>query len=218
MEDNKEFMKVFHAGDNNNIYILHNGNDAVIIDPCTDSKKFIQYLESINCQTLRILLTHGHEDHISAIPGLMQQYKKSKIMISEPDLQFLTDPDLNGSSDTSKPLNLFRYTRHFQTIMPGEKIQIGQFSLEVFSTPGHTPGSVIFIDDEHKCAFTGDTLFKEAIGVTNLPGGNQIKMRESLLKIVKRIPDDYTLYPGHDESTTMANEKKFNYDLISCMT
>lgn len=211
MTEATEFMKVIHAGwENNAIYILHDGDDTVIIDPCEDSEKFIKYLEQINCQNLRILLTHGHEDHISAIPGLMKRYKDSKILIAEQDLPFLTDPELNGSSDTRKPINLVRYTPKFQKISPDEKIKIGRYSLEVFPTPGHTPGSVIFIDDEHKCAYTGDTLFRETIGATHFKGGDPGEMQKSLIKIVKRIPSDYALYPGHGNSTTMEHEKAMN--------
>ena len=206
-----DFMKEFHAGwEDNAIFILHDGDDTVIIDPCVDFKSFIEYLEKINCQNLRILLTHGHEDHISAIPGLMKRYKNSKILITKEDLPFLTDPELNGSSDCKQKINLVRYTPFFQEISPDEKIKIGRYSLEVFATPGHTEGSVIFIDDEHKCAYTGDTLFKETIGATHFKGGNPAKMSESLKKIVKRIPDDYTLYPGHGSSTTMEHEKACN--------
>lgn len=211
MSEKIEFMKEFHAGwENNATFILHDGDDTVIIDPCVDDKKFIQYLEKINCHNLRILLTHGHEDHISAIPGLMERYKDSKILITKEDLPFLTDPELNGSSDYDKKINLSQYEASFQTIKPGEKIQIGRYQLEVFATPGHTEGSVIFIDDEHKCVYTGDTLFKGTIGATHFPGGDSNKMKKSLLNIIKRIPDDYTLYPGHDISTTMEYEKSYN--------
>ena len=211
MTEGDKFTKIIHAGwENNAIYILHDNDDAIIIDPCVDYKQFIKYLEEINCQNLRILLTHGHEDHISAIPGLMERYKDSKILIAEPDLPYLTDPKLNGSSDYKNPINLKSFSSHFQTISPNEKIKIGRFSLEVFPTPGHTPGSVIFIDDEHKCAYTGDTLFRETIGATHFEGGDPGEMQKSLLKIVERIPDDYVLYPGHHKSTTMKHEKKYN--------
>lgn len=211
MTQETPFMKEFHAGwENNAIFILHDDNDTVIIDPCVDSKKFIKYLESINCQKLRILLTHGHEDHISAIPGLMEHYKDTQIFIAEEDLPFLTDPKLNYSFKSKKPINLSNYSQSFKTFSPGEKIQIGKYFLEVFPTPGHTEGSVIFIDDEHKCAYTGDTIFKESIGATHFPGGNMKKMIKSLKKIVERIPDDYALYPGHHDSTTMKYEKENN--------
>lgn len=211
MTEEMQFMKEFHAGwENNAIYIIHDGDDTVIIDPCVDYKTFIEYLEQINCKKLRILLTHGHEDHISAIPGLIKRYNDSEILISKEDLPFLTDPKLNYSFKSKKPINLTEYSSSFKTISPGEKIKIGQYSLEVFPTPGHTEGSVIFIDDEHKCAYTGDTLFKESIGATHFPGGNMDKMEESLKKIVERIPDDYKLYPGHHSSTTMKYEKENN--------
>lgn len=211
MANQPEFCKVFTGGrEENNVYILHDGDDTVIIDPCEDHDDMFDYLKQINCSKLRILLTHGHEDHISAIPDLMKQYPGSPILIHHGDIDFLTNPQLNGSYDQKEPLNLKEFSSHFQETDPTQPITIGQFSLEVFPTPGHTQGSVLFIDHAHKTVYTGDTLFQGTIGATHFPGGNKKQMFDSLIKIHNTIPDDYAIYPGHSELTTMEKEKKSN--------
>ena len=92
----------------------------------------------------------------------------------------------------------------------GEIIFFGYHRLKVISTPGHSPGSVVFHCFEEKIAFTGDTLLSMNIGRTDFPGGDKEQMAESLEIIVHKLSDDTVIYPGHGGKTTMAHEKACN--------
>ena len=90
-----------------------------------------------------------------------------------------------------------------------KKYQIGDFSFQVIYTPGHSKDSICFYFEEEKAMFVGDFIFKESIGRCDLPGGDEGEMKDSLTKI-KEYPSDITLYPGHDEVTTLAYELEHN--------
>lgn len=90
-----------------------------------------------------------------------------------------------------------------------KEYQIGDFSFQVIYTPGHSKDSICFYFEEEKAMFVGDFIFKESIGRCDLPGGDEGEMKDSLTKI-KEYPSDITLYPGHDEVTTLAYELEHN--------
>jgi glyoxylase-like metal-dependent hydrolase (beta-lactamase superfamily II) len=92
----------------------------------------------------------------------------------------------------------------------GEIVSFGNHQLKVISTPGHSPGSVVFHCWEEKIAFTGDTLFSMSIGRTDFPGSDKEQMAESLGLIVHRLSDETIIYPGHGRKSTMAHEKACN--------
>lgn len=203
-------ITIISGWEKNATYIIRDGDDCAVIDPSTRGLTFIRKINSLGDSTnlkLKIILTHGHEDHISAVTSLMKKFPTARILIAEADKPWLFDPVLNGSNGADeKPINLKEYESSIDTIKEGDVISVGKYNYKVISTPGHTPGSVLFVDDENKLVFTGDVLFKNSIGVTHFQGGNKEEMHQSLKRIFREIPHDYAAYPGHGESTTIGNE------------
>lgn len=94
----------------------------------------------------------------------------------------------------------------------GDEVEIGETKLKIIETPGHTKDSICIVDEESKSIFTGDTLFKNSIGRTDLPGSDGGEMAKSLKKLMK-FPDDFKIYPGHGEESTIGEERQYNHFL-----
>ena len=150
-----------------------------------------------------ILITHGHFDHINAVDEWSFAYPDAGVYISEGDMEALTNPDSNGSS-------VFADRCKYSTVASSIE-DLNLDFLKVISTPGHSKGSVcLLIELEgQKLMFTGDTLFAGSCGRTDLKGGNEAKMLQSL-KLLSKLDPDITIYPGHGPSSTIENELKNN--------
>jgi glyoxylase-like metal-dependent hydrolase (beta-lactamase superfamily II) len=94
------------------------------------------------------------------------------------------------------------------TIADGDVIECGQYALEVVATPGHTPGSVVFVVKDKGTIFSGDTLFRRGVGRTDLPRGSVKELRRSIIERLFVFPRDYGVYPGHGGSTTIGEESR----------
>ncbi len=186
-----------------NCYILSEGTDAVIIDPGDAHERIVEHLAQHGLELRCVILTHGHFDHFLGAAPLLRDYPVP-MLCHEDEFNTLTDGARNGSAHV---------LRHNVTIAPdktvtdGEIIHIGGIKLTVLHTPGHTPGSMCLIADG--CIFTGDTLFFETIGRTDLPGGNFDNIIQSIKKLYQ-LGDWYTCYPGHGPKTTISYEKENN--------
>lgn len=184
-----------------NTYVLSIDNKAIVIDPASKAERMIEILG--DKELLAILLTHGHFDHIKAVDGLYDKYH-CDIYLHEDDEELARDKS-SGSN-----FGLVSYiSSPTKNIQEGKNI-IGPFEFEVIYTPGHTEGSVIFVFEDD--IFTGDTLFKNSVGRTDLKGGNASKLRESL-RIFKSFNKDYIIHPGHEDETSLSLELKYNYYL-----
>lgn len=179
-----------------NTYFLNEDNKVILIDPACKAEKLYPLLE--NKELLAILLTHGHFDHIKACDDLYKKYN-IPIYLNSKDI-YLTKDNLQGRSfglqsvpTISSPTINLKQGNH----------KIGPFEFEVIYTPGHSKGSVCYKFSD--CIFTGDTLFKNSVGRTDLDGGDASLLKASL-RLIKELDPNLVVYPGHDEISTIEDE------------
>lgn len=184
-----------------NTYLLREGNDVLLIDPASKAEKLIDIIGNSNL--IGILLTHGHFDHIKAVDGLYNKYN-CPVYLQEDDEELARDK-YSGAD-----FGLVSYITCPIVKVKEGRLSVGPFDIDVFYTPGHTEGSVIYVIDD--CIFTGDTLFNGSIGRTDLKGGDARKLKDSL-RIFKEFDKNYTIYPGHDCSSNLYEELANNYYL-----
>lgn len=188
-----------------NCYLLADAasRQALIIDPGEAPERIIKRLEYKTLKPIAIVNTHGHVDHIMANQALKTVYK-IPIYIHENDNEFLTDPALNysqyvGGGLTLPPADI--------KLKEGDIIDVGGLTVQVYHTPGHTPGGICLLCED--LLFTGDTLFCGSIGRTDLPGGDDETLTNSL-KLFSKLPKELKVYPGHGPESTIAQELKHN--------
>lgn len=180
--------------------------ECVIIDPGEDAERGIEeILARHRLKPIAVLLTHGHIDHVWSVAPVCGA-KDIPAYVHPADRELLTDPNLGigqpifGGLTLSEPDDVKELT-------DGEAIAMGGLSFTVSHTPGHTPGSVTFHGDG--TLFSGDLLFAGSIGRTDLPGGDDAQMRDSLAKTME-LPDETIVLPGHGSRTTIGQERVAN--------
>ena len=176
-----------------NTYILQNGSRCAVIDPGYEPETVLSFLRQKALTVDAILLTHGHFDHVGAVRALAAE-TDCKVYLHEAELSM---PPMM----TAGPLY---YT---DTYGEGDTAAAAGLAVHVLHTPGHTPGSVCLIAED--TMFSGDTLFAGSCGRTDLPGGSWQDILRSLKRLSK-LEKDYTVLPGHGESTSLAREKRYN--------
>jgi len=172
---------------------------AAVIDPGDESHLILDYLAEEGITPQAVFLTHGHYDHTTATDDLVLE-REIPVYISKLDV-----------NPTNRP-EPFRYIASGDTRFweDGNTVQIGGLVFEVIATPGHTLGSVCLRVKD--CLFTGDTLFRDDCGRSDLPGGDSQTLMQSLARIDQLQGVD-EIYPGHAEATTLERERRFNYAL-----
>ena len=188
-----------------NCYIVYDDTkEAAIIDPGGNAQKIISAINEAGVNPKKILLTHGHFDHIAAAKELADEYG-IKVYIHGLDVEIVNHPEIYFGRN-------MRYERPEMDgesiLKDGDVITVGNMEFKVMHTPGHSEGSVVYFCED--AAFTGDTLFCGSIGRTDFVRGSASDMMLSLEKLSK-ISEDYKVYPGHGEETTLFFEKENNY-------
>ncbi len=194
---------VFGTGSSGNSYIAASAGEAAVIDTGTPEKVLADLKEN-NLKLKYIVLTHGHFDHIGGVAAIRQKYPEAQVYIHPGDRDMLADPAKNLSARFGKG---FAVKGDFRPLTEKTVLKLGRGQLEVVPTPGHTPGSVCI--KAGNTLFSGDTLFREAVGRTDFPGGNSRELAASLQKL-KKLPDDTRIMPGHGDPTTLGEEKRGN--------
>jgi hydroxyacylglutathione hydrolase len=189
-----------------NCYLLgcSDTHEAAIIDPGGDIDIITDKVAERQAIVKMILLTHGHFDHIGALDGIRKKYA-CPVLIHSADANALTNPMINLSALTG---NSIVSSEADQLLEDGDRILLGDLTLEVLSTPGHTRGGICF--KHNGLVFSGDTLFNSGIGRTDLPGGNMTQLEQSIRSKLFTLPDDTLVLPGHGEPTSIGLEKTLN--------
>lgn len=195
---------------NTYFYIDETSRHGFLIDPAAEPEKLLKLIKDHHWVIEKMLITHGHCDHIGAVEQL-HQILKIPYYIHIKGKKYLTDPSWNLSAYFGKNiiLNEAVYFNDNDTFSLETDSDI---TLSVIHTAGHTEDSVIFYDKHNMLAFVGDTIFKGSIGRTDFPGGNAQHLKQSIENKILTLPDQTILYSGHSESTTVKAEKNnFHY-------
>lgn len=208
-----EVEKLVLGAVSTNVYLVFYEGNCLIIDPSDEAERIIACIEERGAKPLAILLTHGHFDHIMAAPALAKKYG-IKIYAGEAERQLLSDTGLNLATrflGENFTLEADEY------VNGGDELELGGLKLEVLYTPGHTVGSISFYSEDlsdneafKKVAFTGDTLFAGSVGRVDLPTGNEETMRRTINEVIKKLPSDTVVFPGHGAATTIEREITHN--------
>ncbi len=184
-----------------NTYLLSQNGEALLIDPASRAEKVMEKLDGLDLKG--VLLTHGHFDHIKACDGLYEAYHCPVYL--HPGDEFLA-----RDKNAGRGFGLVSYLSCPTLPLKEGRMNISSFVFDVMFTPGHTPGSVIFVFDHH--IFTGDTLFRGSVGRTDLEGGDMRALKDSLRKF-RDFDGEYFILPGHDDPSTLSFELANNWYL-----
>lgn len=192
-----------------NCYLIWNDNkNCLVIDPGANGEKLIEKIKMLELNPIAILLTHAHFDHIGAVDTVRNKYNIPVYLHSKEET-WLTDPKLNGSDAFHLPSPVVAKPAEYY-LDENPKMIIGDFSFKVLETPGHSPGGVTFYFEKEKVAFVGDALFYESIGRTDLIGGNQRTLLNSIHDKLLTLPEETVVLSGHGRKTTIEHEMDHN--------
>ena len=191
-----------------NGYLFWDGSgNAFFIDPGGDPSEVLDFLKQEKLDLRMALLTHGHLDHIAGVPKL-KPLVGDHIYVSRAD-----GPLLRAPSERMQAALRIRCVpvTDFREVSEGDILRVGDFEIRVMETPGHTEGSLCYLitEGDESVLASGDTLFAQSVGRTDLEGGDQAKLDESLRRLAG-LPDALRVLPGHGPETTIGNERIHN--------
>ena len=185
-----------------NTYFITKNKESIIVDPGDESDRIKKLVKENDLTPQLILLTHGHIDHIKDVKPLSDYYK-IPVYIHEDEKLILESNDYNLSNILGIPLEPFNIERY---LVDNEEIEFEGEKLKIIHTPGHTPGSICIKGDN--LLLSGDTLFACSVGRTDFPYGNEKLLIKSIKEKLLIMDDDIKVYPGHNEETTIGQEKR----------
>ncbi len=190
-----------------------NSRDTVVFDPGDAGKEIFGYLVSQGLSVAAICITHGHFDHFTGASDLQAAAEKESgikplIYAPEADLPLFKDSRLNSSVKFCGQACVLEPD---VTVKDGEELNLAGIRMKVISTPGHTAGGCCYYLEDDLVLISGDTLFCESVGRTDLPTGDMDALTESIRTKLYVLPDETAVYPGHMGQTTIGHEKKYNF-------
>jgi glyoxylase-like metal-dependent hydrolase (beta-lactamase superfamily II) len=183
---------------------------GAVVDPGGDVDAIAQAIAKSGAAIEKILLTHGHIDHAG---GAAELKERLGVPIEGPhtdDLFLLETLDRSGAQYgmEARPVTPDRWLRE------GDEVRVGDMSFAILECPGHTPGSVVLFNREHRFCLMGDVLFKGSIGRTDLPRGNHETLLRSIREKILPLGDDVSFLPGHGPASTIGEERRSNPFLV----
>ena len=202
---------IFNPIQENTYVVWDESGEAVVIDAGNmgerENEALAKFIADNGLKPVLALNTHGHFDHLLGVNFLRERYGV-KLALSSKD-EFLlknasVSAELFGIRADSLPESI-------DIDLEGEEmVKFGNTELRIISVPGHTPGHVAFYEPESKVLFTGDTLFRECIGRTDLPGGDYSWIMRSIIENLLPLGDDVKIYPGHGDESDLGHESMYN--------
>ncbi|MFN0081205.1 MAG: MBL fold metallo-hydrolase [Ferruginibacter sp.] len=194
-----------------NTYILYNElNECIIIDPgCyfdAEKDELVAFITAIQLTPKMLINTHCHLDHVFGNKLISEKYNLT-LQLHENEKAVLAFAPTSG---LMYDMPFDNYTGDFIFLNGGDFIKLGDDELEVLLTPGHSPGSLSFYAAKDKFVISGDALFKNSIGRSDLPGGNHAQLIRSITENLLSLPEDTDVYSGHGPQTTIGAEKLNN--------
>ncbi len=204
----------FNQFQENTYVISDEQKNCVIIDPGCYSNEEEEAITSFilenDLKPLALLNTHAHIDHVLGNAFIQGKYKLD---------YYLHKEDLVTLNSVPNYAHMYGFPGYKPSPQPnkelkhGDKLIFGEIELEVFFTPGHAPGHVVFYNLENKFVINGDVLFRGSYGRVDLPGGSMEVLKKTIKEIMFELPVDTVVHCGHGPATTIGNEKKSNYIL-----
>ena len=184
-----------------NTYLVYEPgtHDGFIIDPATGYQPLLEAIKALDIDLKYIVLTHGHSDHTGGIAFFREQFPDVQVVASRLERETLASRKMSFARE---PIAVDI------EVEDGQQLQIGALHMTFLSTPGHTPGGMCILIDQH--LFCGDTLFFTSIGRTDLWGGDTEKLLTAIKEKLLVLPGDPKCFPGHGGATTIGFEKENN--------
>ncbi len=181
-------------------------HQGVVVDAGDNADKIISAVERRGLTISQVVSTHGHFDHVGANQAVLMHFG-ARLLIHAADASML-----ERAADVARSYGIGGVSspRPDSFLSDGLEIAFGSCRMTVLHTPGHTQGGCCLYLESEKKIITGDTLFADSIGRTDLPGGNHEQLLESVRTKLFTLPDDVTAYPGHGPETTIGHEKRHN--------
>ena len=202
-----ELQKCIVGSVSTNCYLLKNKEtgEMLIIDPGDNAGKIEQKILEMQGKPIAILLTHGHFDHILAAEEIRKKYNVP-IYADQKEEKTLQDARINLTAYQGNG-----YTLKADVYLTDLQVEeLAGFSVQMIETPGHTVGSCCYYLKDEDVLFSGDTVFCGSVGRTDFPGSSSAAIVNSLHRLLDVLPDETEVYPGHDVSTTIGYEKRYN--------
>ena len=179
--------------------------ELIIIDPGYSPKQLAERVRQEGCTPVAILLTHGHFDHATGAADLAKEFS-IPVYAYETEKETLENEEMNLCHMTGE-----HHVFHADIYLKDEQeLDLAGFHIRVLHTPGHTPGGCCYYFPYENVVFSGDTLFCTSVGRTDFPGGSMSDIIRSIKEKLMTLPDRTTVYPGHNDVTTIENERMYN--------
>lgn len=205
MEKMKLYTMVLGAG-RTNCYVIANAEtkEAFVVDPADRGESIREKLARESLTLKGVLLTHGHFDHILGLEALLDG-APIPVYAAGAEEALLADPNVNLSASMRRSTAV----KPIVPVVDGQTLALSELTLRVILTPGHTAGSCCYYCEAEGVLFSGDTLFAESVGRTDLPTGEESCLKASIDSLYQ-LPDAVKVFSGHGPQTTIGHEKAYN--------